>query len=141
MRPVHVEQARKAASAVHRDIATFFTTRMMRSDTTINRQRPEESSSALLEFVREDPFGAAAVGIRQCWPTHHQKIALRHGADVSSGLPPDVPLPGPRADQICHCDVEGSHAHTQMPGGLGARLAFPCIDFGVWQRIVKSVGN
>ena len=127
MRPVHVEQARKAASAVHRDIATFFTTRMMRSDTTINRQRPEESSSALLEFVREDPFGAAAVGIRQCWPTHHQKIALRHRADVSSGMPPDVPLPGPRA----HPDARG----------LGARLAFPCIDFGVWQRIVKSVGN
>ena len=63
MRPVHVEQARKAASAVYLDIATFFTTRMSGSDTTINRQRPEQSSSALLEFVREDPFGGAAVGI------------------------------------------------------------------------------
>ena len=62
MRPVHVEQARKAASAVYLDIATFFTTRMSGSDTTINRQRPEQSSSALLEFVREDPFGATAVG-------------------------------------------------------------------------------
>jgi hypothetical protein len=58
MRPVHVERALKAASAVYRDIATFFTTRMMGSDTTINRQRQEESSSALLDFVRKDPFGA-----------------------------------------------------------------------------------
>ena len=49
--------------------------------------------------------------------------------------------PGPRADQICHCDVRGQLRAHPDARGLGARLAFPCIDFGVWQGIVKSVGN